>query len=373
MKLRQLSKPTVILILSFLVLSSGQQNNKWQGTIEDVNGVIAVKNPAIPLYGEDVLELEEDLTIGEAEGREEYMFSQLARISVDKNGYIYALDFKAKHVLVYNEKGEYIRTIGKPGGGPGEFTVPGYFGITPDNELFVGEIVKISFFTLEGEFIKSQNVSTQGLIYLKYFENGEPVGISMIMTDENPRAELGKYSSEFEYMFAFDSLPVIRESDYNLKKLFIRRALRWDVLSGKYLVCGYPEREYKLKVFDLDGNLIKTIERHYSPIKVTDKDIDLEMDRRGIKSREEIVAPDYFPPYNWFYSDDEGRILVSTWERVPPLEGYYYDVFDAEGKYLLRKPIQGDIHVIKDGKLYIIYVDKDGYQYIKRFNIKWKI
>jgi hypothetical protein len=292
--------------------------------------------------------------------------------SARNNGYIYALDFKAKHVKVYSENGEFIRKIGKPGEGPGEFTIPGYFGINPNNELFVGEIVKISFFTLEGEFIRSQNVSTQGLIYLKYFKNGEPVGISMIMADENPRAELGKYSSGFEFMFAFDSLPIVRESDSNLKKLFIRRAIRWDVLSGKYLVCGYPEQEYKLKVFDLDGNLIRTIERDSSPIKVTDKDIDLEMDRRGIKSREEIVAPDYYPPYNWFYSDDEGRIFVSTWKHGPESNEFYFDVFDNKGRYLLKVPIIREPKLFKNGKMYTIEEDEEGYQYIKRYKVTWK-
>ena len=371
MKLRQLSMLMFILVLSFLAMSCGQQKDKWQGTIEEVDGVTLVKNPLEPMYGEDALELEEDLTIGEAEGREEYMFSQLARLSVDDNGFIYALDFKAKHIKVFDENGAYIRTIGKPGEGPGEFTIPGYFGITPNNELFVGEIVKISFFSLEGEFIRSQNVSAQGLIYLKYASNGEPIGIRMIMTDDNPRTDLEKYSSEFEPVFAFDSLPIVRQNNYNLQRLFIRRAIRWDILSGKYVVCGYPEQEYKLKVFDLDGNHIKKIERAFIPIKVTDKDIEYEMERLGIKSKEEVVAPDYYPPYSWIYSDDEGRLFISTWERLSESESYYYDVFDAEGRYLLRKAIEYAPQFFKDGKMYVISTDEDGYQYIKRYNVTW--
>ena len=75
-----------------IVLSCGQQKTNWQGTIEEVDGVTVVKNPIEPMYGEDALELDEDLSIGEAEGREEYMFSGLRQFTVDDNGQELLLD-----------------------------------------------------------------------------------------------------------------------------------------------------------------------------------------------------------------------------------------------------------------------------------------
>jgi len=66
-------------------------------------------------------------------------------------------------------------------------------------------------------------------------------------------------------------------------------------------------------------------------------------------------------------------MFVSTWDRYAQSEGFYYDIFSAEGKYLLTKPIEGDPLVFKNGKLYIIYYDADGYPYIKRFKVTWNI
>ena len=61
----------LLLIFSILLISCSQQKTGWKGTIEEIDGVTVVKNPIEPMYGEDVFSLEEELTIGEAEGREE--------------------------------------------------------------------------------------------------------------------------------------------------------------------------------------------------------------------------------------------------------------------------------------------------------------
>ncbi len=64
--------PSVILALSILILFSTcrQQNEDWQGTIEEMDGVTVVKNPKEPMYEEDIIKIEEELAIGEAGGRE---------------------------------------------------------------------------------------------------------------------------------------------------------------------------------------------------------------------------------------------------------------------------------------------------------------
>lgn len=126
-------------------------------------------------------------------------------------------------------------------------------------------------------------------------------------------------------------------------------------------------------MFDLEGNLIKTIEKRFNKLRVSEEDIEFLMRRHGFASKDQIAAPDFKPPFRWIYSDEKGRIFVSTWERYPPSEGYYYDIFDSEGKHLISRPIEGDPLVFKNGKLYLIYKDEDGYQYIKRYKVTWKI
>ena len=114
MKTKTNINPIILLLPVFIILvSCGQQKAEWKGTIEEKNGVTVVKNPKGPIYSEDIFGLEEELSIGESEGREEYMFSQARDIEVDKIGRIYVLDTKEANVKVFDEKGNYIRTMGR--------------------------------------------------------------------------------------------------------------------------------------------------------------------------------------------------------------------------------------------------------------------
>ena len=146
---------SIVLSLSvFIILVSyGQQKAKRAGTIEE--GVTVVKNPKEPIYGEDVFNLKEELSIGEAEGREKYMFSRLSRIVVDKEARIYVLDSKEAHIKVFDKNGDYVKTVGKKGQGPGEMSLPFSICITSQNEIMVQDLNNhcIMFFSLDGSFI----------------------------------------------------------------------------------------------------------------------------------------------------------------------------------------------------------------------------
>ena len=98
-----------------------------------------------------------------------------------------------------------------------------------------------------------------------------------------------------------------------------------------------------------------------------------------IKEETEVLPQDtrlsiskYHSAYRRFIIDDEGRIFVWTWERVIDGEGYYYDVFDSEGKYIVKIPLETRPLVLKKKKLYTLEEDDEGYQFVKRYKITWK-
>ena len=96
----------VFMLFTFLCCSS--QKTDWQGSIEVVDGVTVVKNPKEPMYGEDVFSLEEELSIGDVEGPEEYMFSRMRSVAVDDEERIYILDTTEAHVKVFDQNGKPV-------------------------------------------------------------------------------------------------------------------------------------------------------------------------------------------------------------------------------------------------------------------------
>lgn len=77
-------------------------------------------------------------------------------IAVDKNNNLFILDLGEKNIKKYSQHGELLKVIGREGEGPGEFIYPRCISITND-EMCVGDLFthRISFFTVEGIFIKS--------------------------------------------------------------------------------------------------------------------------------------------------------------------------------------------------------------------------
>lgn len=66
-------------------------------------------------------EIPELLSVGALYGSEEEMFGRIEDIILDSFNRIYVLDYNKQHIQVFNQKGEFISTVGGKGSGPGEF------------------------------------------------------------------------------------------------------------------------------------------------------------------------------------------------------------------------------------------------------------
>jgi len=361
----------LILFVVFLV-SCSKQKTEWAGSIEEVDGIVVVKNPIEPIYSEEAFSLQEELVIGEAEGKEEYIFQSIYALDVREIGDIYVLDIKAQHILVFTPEGKYLRTIGRPGQGPGELFVPRSVDYTSFDEVVVGTANNISYFSPEGEYLQSIPLTKvpRGTS-IKIDSYGNIFGFSSFR--DLGVYELRKYDQEFNELFSFESSPHPSEELQRTGKIDpFFNVLKWDIINGNQILCGYPEEGYILKIYDPSANLIRKIEKEYVQREITEKDLEEEKTKLPPELRENVTAPKFFPPYRDLRSDDEGRIYVYTYGRAPDSEKYYYDIFDAEGRYILKVPLMTRFWILKN-KLYSIEEDEEGYQYIKRYQIIWGI
>ena len=357
----------VFLSLFILISACDEQQAKWKGTIEEVDGVMVVKNPKEPMYGEDVFVLEEELTIGETNRPKEYMFSSLSNITVDDKGFIYALDVKEKHVKVYDINGKYLATMGKAGQGPGDINGPRNICITPQNEVMVPDAWnnRLTFFTQEGKYIRSITTTPFELLETKTDSKGNFIGIDIVRDEENSRWELKKFDSKLNYLFSLDSSPI---PDLNKLNPFLP-SLSWGIDKNDRIISGYPEK-YEIKIFNPEGTLIKKIQKDYEPLEIAEEQMERLKDfPPGLK----LEVSQHHAAFWSFFVDDECRIFVFTWEKVPGEDKRYFDVFDSEGKYIAKIPLMQGTQVIKKNKLYAIEEDEIGYHVIKRYRVTWKI
>lgn len=83
--------------------------------------------------------LEPVATIGSAEGADAFLFGRVAAVAVGIDNQIHVLEAQAREVRVFDLNGKHVRTIGGPGGGPGELTFPVGMTVDPSGHVWVSD------------------------------------------------------------------------------------------------------------------------------------------------------------------------------------------------------------------------------------------
>jgi len=363
---------SIVLFLSVLIIliSCEKQKAEWKGTIEEVDGVTVVKNPKEPIYGEDVFSLEEELSIEEVEGREEYIFSIIHSIAVDDRERIFVLDIQEANMKVFDRDGNYIRKIGTKGQGPGEMIRPWSVFITNQNEIIIHDRAKrrMIYYSSDGNQIKSVSLSKVFIRSISLDSKGNFIADIHIRKPKEQLLELCKFDSDFNNLRSYVSYPDPWSGQTTINPFV--PYLCWAVDKNDNIIYGYTDK-YEFYVLNPEGNLIRKIIRKYTPLKISRDEKKMLIEQpKNIPFKSDI--PKYYPPYYQFMLDDEGRIFVQTYEQPEVGMGFYYDVFDPEGRYIANIFLKSYPRAWKKGKLYTIERDEEGYHIVKRYKVTWK-
>jgi hypothetical protein len=125
----------------------------WSGREETREGILNIMNPATPANPPVSIAPSERWRIGGNDEDEDTFFGVIETIDTDREGNIYLLDGQLHQVMIYSPDGEFLRSIGREGEGPGEFRRPGDMVILPDGNVGVVQQMpgKIVMLTPEGD------------------------------------------------------------------------------------------------------------------------------------------------------------------------------------------------------------------------------
>lgn len=110
---------------------------------------------AIDIEGLPVLPVTEELRIGSVEDPD-LGFSRVQGVDVDVQGRTYVLEALDRTIRVYDQNGNFVRTMGGPGEGPGEFGFSFGFGVT-GNTVWVRDysLRRLTLFDTAGEVLST--------------------------------------------------------------------------------------------------------------------------------------------------------------------------------------------------------------------------
>jgi len=90
---------------------------------------------------------------GDEEEDENKFFETPVSVAVDSDQLVYICDFHNHCVKVFSNSGDYMRTIGRRGQGPGDMYAPNYITLSPNGDLLVSDLGngRIQWFNNQGK------------------------------------------------------------------------------------------------------------------------------------------------------------------------------------------------------------------------------
>jgi len=313
-------------------------------------------------------QIREELSIGVSEGDTEYIFSRISAVAVDDREKIYVLDYNEAELKVFDRDGKYLKTIGRRGQGPGEFSSPFSMGITAENTIMVHDLMnrRINYFSFEGKFINSFSTADTVMVGCDVDDMGNIISLVFTSGPGEQILELKRFDSEKKTLATYLTITKTGREALNNP---LGPDLHWTRYLEDRLICGYAQT-YKLRVFDLEGNEIRTIEHDYKPVRISQEEIDAL--NKMLPAAVDVQVPRYRPAFQGLTADEEGRVFVATWERPQSGKGYLYDVFDRNGAFVTRIELEYPPKIWKNSFLYSIEEDAEGYPVVKKHKVSWR-
>ena len=303
---------------------------------------------------------------------------------IDSNGNIYFASSSNQINCLYkfDKEGNFIKSFGRKGQGPGEIQITRLFGIDNEDRLIVQDHNnrKVLFFETDGSLIKETRFGKKfdamyplpNGNYIVYWSNRRMAGFEA-GGDYYP-VGFSLCNSELEEIKILDiykmPTPKIGYKGTNFNRIFF-----WIISNGKIYI-GNEDRGYEILQYDFEGNLLKKIRKEFAPLVVTSDYIERTKEYFA-RAKRKVWFPKHWPPFSAFFTDDEGRIFVKTYEKGADESEYIFDIFNTEGKFIGRKSLNiysGQfVHakVIRN-HFYCIKEKDNGYKELVVYKMRWE-
>ena len=363
-----------VVYLALLALWASQPafaQDKWKGSIVKEGDVTLVKNPKEPIYKTPILELKEELSIGGPEASGQAVFARMGEFIVDDAGNFYISDRKEDRIKVFDNAGRFLRTIGRHGQGPGDLDGIGALSIVgTTGELAVGNVRRdcLTFFKAKGTYLRDLTYGGRHTNFAVLDSKGNIYGLELYEVTGSTRSEVRMVvrDPKSEHPVILNRTPGADRAQF---ELFMPHSV-WRLDPSDNLAYGYS-KDYEIRFYEAGSwKLVKRVRKSYDPVPVSDSEKKRYMPK-GFGDWPVVMAENH-PAFRSFFLNDTGHLFVETFEEAGT-GLFIHDIFDKNGRLLARMPLKPRGLKISGGKYYALEEDEDGFQYVKRYAVTWKI
>jgi hypothetical protein len=323
-----------------------------------------------------IFSLEKVLTIDTENNKiAEMGLTDIRYFDIDSEGNVFIANPEAKEsfIFILNKDGSMVSAFGSQGQGPGELQSPLELAISKQDEIFVTDRGKVVVFSNTGQFIKDFRIDNE---YQKVIplDTDRYLAIAVKLNEDLSQSFqvilCSSGSSGLEELKTLDRSKI--ESFAKATKVSIIPTLvHWET-SENHVYTGNTD-EYEIRVFDFDGKLLRSIQKEYEAVPLSDEDrerYEQNLQRYPPNIKESFFIPDAFPPFRDIVALGDKWLLVQTYEE--PIEGSsLYDIFDANGKFMGQTEMEAYQVKFKGDRAYCLKQKQSGYKELVVYQMIW--
>ena len=317
--------------------------------------------------------------------------ADVATIDVDSEGHIYAFrrGGNSGHLIFrFDDRGRFQKSFVPIGQGPGEVLYPKFMRITAEGEIPVvnRSARRVDFFDLDGRFLRKLALPediyllpirgierlANGNYLVLHFSVGpnlEVLGIVLTMTDSAFHTVKDLYEAPF--------------SGEQIETPFIDYPLF--AASNRAIFVSSYKPGSDIAIYDLDGVPVRGIRLDYPTPKITPGFREAFFSQFHPPKSPQLKSlkfPEYFPHVQAMFTDDAGRLFISSFGKDTGSGANICDVFTPGGVRILRTSLgfqdvtrladseMFDV-VIKNGRAYSIGEKGEGFKEIIVYALTW--
>jgi hypothetical protein len=333
-------------------------------TIRDSGGIHIVESeaPQWDVGAAWMVDEQPTLDIGLANGDPDFQFDRIAGVLRLRNGRIVVADGGSSEIRFFDQRGRFLRRTGRPGAGPGEFTMIMAMGLAGPDSIWVYDfsLRRITYLSFNGDVLGvaaiQPGLPTLGVVgrlkdgsfvFAQLWSSGRiaeadrsglrrddvvyaryaPSGTLLDTIGVHPGREV--FLMPIGGRMTMGTPPFGRTSSHTTgsETIFIGSQTTFEI--GEYTAAGSPRKLIRLPDMDLDVEL-----EDVEAVKRQQIDNAPSNERRGMREYLDAMgAPATRPAYLHFLVDSERNLWASAYATFPrkPVDWY---VFDGQGRWL---------------------------------------
>ena len=320
---------------------------------------------------------------------EEIILYQPGSYIVDNNGNVYIGDRSDNIIKVFDSNGQFIRSFGRQGEGPGEFQTMGRMAILPDKRLLVMDWRnrRTSFFGLSGNFLNSYQWRNSH--FSLFFVTDSSYTVEENLYGEERKLLVKTYGFKGDEIVSFGEFTPAESKTLRTDDIIFSITLPYppeSIFTGdsqNHWLYHCYNNIYLIEVYNSDGKLFRKIDRPYQAVPYTDTDKEEYIQRFSRRDDDPIFAkmakdvdfPEVKTISERMVVDEQSNLWLQTNEEkvVDGKTFTTYDIFNKDGYYETK--IWSDITpgLFANGKMYSMKTDeKTGLRVLKRYGIVWE-